>query len=105
MEFMRDMIQHGKSKQMSFHMNWNEHKDRKRQFLEQMGDWYLKPACANASSWDDIRAAAAANDPPSVLATCCSETPLIRCNWRDKPSVIPCRDSPFLDTKKRRSFW
>jgi Nucleotide-diphospho-sugar transferase len=102
-EFMRDMIQHGKSKQWSFHMNWNEHKDIKRQYLEQMGDWHLNPACTNATSWESLRLAS--SGAPSLTAACCSNDPLIRCNWRDKPSVIPCRDSPFYDKKKPTSFW
>jgi hypothetical protein len=102
-EFMRDMIQHGKAKQWSFHMNWNEHKNIKQQYLAQMGDWYLQPACANASSWESLRAAA--SGAPSLIAACCSNDPLIRCNWRDKPSVIPCRDSPFYEKTRPTSFW
>jgi hypothetical protein len=30
---------------------------------------------------------------------------IIKCHYSDKPSKIPCRDSPFMDTFKNVSFW
>lgn len=36
-------------------------------------------------------------------STCCVANPIIVCHFRDKPSVIPCPDSPMIEDNV--SFW
>jgi hypothetical protein len=69
-----------------FHMSWTTNKDNKKKFLEQMGQWYKKEGC-DTKGFD-----------------CCLAKPNVICHYRDKPSSIPCRDSPPID-KGRKSFW
>ena len=69
-----------------FHMSWTQNKANKKLYFEQMGEWYTKPNCL-ADGLD-----------------CCLPKPNITCHYRDKPSIIPCRDSPPID-KGRPSFW
>ena len=69
-----------------FHMSWTKNKDNKKKFLEQLGQWYKKEGC-NTQGLD-----------------CCLAKPNVICHYRDKPSIIPCRDSPPID-KNRPSFW
>ena len=68
-----------------FHMSWTKNKDNKKKFYEQMGEWYKKEHCMSGLD-------------------CCLAQPNIICHYRDKPSKIPCRDSPPID-KGKRSFW
>ena len=101
--FMKDMIQNNnittiQEKPYIFHMSWTENKENKRKFMEQMGDWYLQDTCAGkvisdiTGTLDDLQ------------TTCCSSEPLVTCHYKDKPSKIPCNDSPSLDHFSR-SFW
>lgn len=68
-----------------FHMSWTKNKDNKKLYFQQMGEWYLKESCL--TGWD-----------------CCLRKPNITCHYRDKPSMIPCKDSPPIDAG-RPSFW
>jgi hypothetical protein len=79
-----------------FHMSWTHNKDNKLLFFKQMGEWYVKQNCVQ-KKLDEIEG----NDTP---ATCCAAEPLISCHYRDKPSKMPCKDSPPID-KNGRSFW
>ena len=76
-----------------FHMSWTNNKDNKLLFFKQMGLWYLKEQCE-----------VYANIPTGGMLDCCSVEPLVSCHYRDKPSVIPCKDSPPIDSGQR-SFW
>jgi hypothetical protein len=69
-----------------FHMSWTNNKDNKKKFLTQMGQWYKKEGC-NGDGFD-----------------CCLAEPNITCHYRDKPSIIPCRESNPID-KNGKSFW
>jgi hypothetical protein len=69
-----------------FHMSWTTNKDNKKKFLEQMGQWYKKEGC-NTDGFD-----------------CCLAEPNVICHYRDKPSIIPCRESNPID-KNGKSFW
>ena len=68
-----------------FHMSWTKNKDNKKLYFQQMGEWYLKDSCL--TGWD-----------------CCLSEPNIVCHYRDKPSMISCKDSPPIDAG-RPSFW
>ena len=55
-----------------FHMTWTKNKDNKKLYFQQMmGEWYLKDSCL--------------------------PEPNIVCHYRDKPSLISCKDSPPID--------
>jgi len=82
-----------------FHMSWTLNKDNKLLYFRQMGEWYLQDTCINKPKSDIVGEGAA--DLPSA---CCSAEPLVSCHYRDKPSIIPCKDSPPID-KGRPSFW
>jgi hypothetical protein len=69
-----------------FHMSWTQNKDNKKLFLQQLGEWRVKDNCESGA------------------AECCLVEPNIVCHYRDKPSIIPCRDSPPIDNGKP-SFW
>jgi hypothetical protein len=83
-DFMRDVIAKKKNP-LSFHYNWNKNKLEKRQFLEQMADWYVSDSC-NAS-----------------LESCCVANPVATCHFQDQPSVIPCKNASTF--KPGPSFW
>jgi hypothetical protein len=69
-----------------FHMSWTENKVNKKLFFEQMGEWYTKED-DSCSGFD-----------------CCLAQPNITCHSRDKPSKIPCPQSPTID-KRGKLFW
>jgi hypothetical protein len=69
-----------------FHMCWTENKHNKKKFFQQMGLWYKKEGCQTDGE------------------DCCLAKPNIICHYRDKPSIIPCRDSNPLHPGKK-SFW
>lgn len=68
-----------------FHMSWTKNKDNKKLYFQQMGEWYLKEGCL--TGWD-----------------CCLAEPKITCHYRDKPSMVSCKDSRPIDAG-RPSFW
>ena len=114
-DFMHEMIEQNKTRQLSFHMNWNANAQLKQEFLEQMGDWYLRTACAGESTLQHMRSivkeevgtGGGGGDTTTtdrVRQACCSEKPLIRCHYRDKPSIIPCKDSPSY-ANGSKPFW
>ena len=80
-------------KPILFHMSWTQNKDNKLLFFKQMGLWYLKEQCEVYS-----------NIEKGSMGDCCAAEPLISCHYRDKPSKIPCKESPPIDSNGR-SFW
>lgn len=85
-DFMRRLVQ----RQLNpapfvFHMSWTGPKEDKKRFLEQLGEWYLRDGCMKGYA-------------------CCLPEPTVTCHYRDKPSVIPCSDSPSIG-KGQASFW
>lgn len=68
----------------AFHMNWNNDKTTKREFNQQLGDWYVA-------------------DTTSLVLESCRTESQIKCHYRDKPSKIRCDDSPLIEGT--RSFW
>lgn len=74
--------------------------DNKLLYFKQMGDWWVQEQCVQKKR-DEITGGDAGKDLASL---CCSAEPLLSCHYRDKPSKIPCHDSPPID-KGRPSFW
>lgn len=85
-----------------FHMSWTKNKDDKLLFLKQMGEWYVHDQCIHKTTKEIT--AGDANMDSKIMNACCSVDALISCHYRDKPSKIPCKDSPPID-KDRPSFW
>jgi hypothetical protein len=81
-----------------FHMSWTLNKNNKLLFLRQMGEWYVQEQCVHRTTTE---IGATTNE---FVGTCCSAEPLVSCHYRDKPSKIPCKDSPPID-KGKPSFW
>ena len=69
-------------------MSWTSNKANKKLYFEQMGEWRVKEGCPLDSDGDG----------------CCLAEPMIKCHYRDKPSIIPCKSSPPID-KGKPSFW
>jgi len=85
-----------------FHMSWTKNKDNKVRFFEQIGEWYVKEECINRSL-EDLDGVDR-SESQSFGEACCLVEPVVKCHYRDKPSKIPCKDSPSID-KGRPSFW
>jgi hypothetical protein len=82
-----------------FHMSWTNNKKNKILYMKQMAMWFMQDQCIDKSiSQIDLE------NGEDITNKCCSLDPLITCYYRDKPSFIPCKDSPPID-KGRRSFW
>jgi hypothetical protein len=100
-EIMKKIIV-GNSKAYIFHMSWTDNKANKKKFFQQMGEWYLNDKCVDGK---DLHEISGGNSEFGVLSNhCCSAQPIITCFYQDKPSKIPCPDSPFID-KKGKSWW
>lgn len=93
-ELVRSILE-GKSKNYIFHMSWTENKKNKVKFFQQMGQWYVQESCIGETL----------SSLQFPASQCCTAEPLIKCHYRDKPSSIPCKDSPLIDPKKGQSFW
>jgi len=93
-----------------FHMSWTLNKDNKLLFFRQMGEWYVQEQCIHKKVeeisliGEEDQHGDGASHSLAAIPTCCSAEPLLSCHYRDKPSKIPCKDSPPID-KGRPSFW
>lgn len=99
-KYMRAFYE-GKVHPYIFHMSWTLNKDNKLLYFRQMGEWYVKDSCIAKKRDEIISKDDTATD---LKPLCCSAEPLISCHYRDKPSKIPCKDSPPID-KGRPSWW
>ena len=99
-DYMRQFI-NGKKDPYIFHMCWTLNKVNKLEYMRQMGMWYLNDECIDVDASNIPTGADASND---LIGACCSAEPIVSCHYRDKPSVIPCKDSPAKD-KNALSFW
>ena len=100
-EYMKDMLA-GRVTPYIFHMSWTHNKANKALYFRQMGEWYLQDKCV-ASTVPQITGMETVSNG-GLHDSCCAAEPIISCHYRDKPSKIPCKDSPPID-KGRRSFW
>jgi len=109
--YMKDFFA-GKIEPYIFHMSWTHNKDNKLLFFRQMGEWYVQEQCIQHSVGDILvvdgiggdDAQGKVEDGELFTSKCCSAKPIVSCHYRDKPSVIPCKDSPPIDAG-RPSFW
>jgi hypothetical protein len=99
-DWMRQMVD-GKKDPVIFHMCWTLNKINKLEFMKQMAMWYVPDKCVGKEAKEIVSGSDAMN---GLINECCSAEPLNKCYYRDKPSVIPCKDSPPMD-KGGRSFW
>lgn len=95
---MKDFIK-GKSKPYIFHMSWTSNKDDKKRYLEQMGMWYVEDECVGKTA-DKIPT----GKSQDLAKACCVAEPAVKCHYRDRPSKIPCKDSPPQEEGKD-SWW
>ena len=96
-EYMQQLLR-GEREPYIFHMSWTRNKDNKQLFMEQVGHWHLQKQCENK------RVEEIGGKPEDLVNLCCSAEPIVSCHYRDKPSKIPCKDSPPID-KGKPSFW
>ena len=92
----------GEIKPIIFHMSWTLNKDNKLLYFRQMGEWLVQDQCIQQKKQDILSAAGGSSS--DLVSTCCAAEPLVSCHYRDKPSKIPCPDSPNID-KGKPSFW
>jgi hypothetical protein len=100
-EYMKDMLA-GRVVPYIFHMSWTMNKANKALYFRQMGEWYLQDTCVGSTVPQIMGTETVSTG--SLLDSCCAAEPIISCHYRDKPSKIPCKDSPPID-KNGRSFW
>ena len=100
-DYMKDMI-NGIETPYIFHMSWTHNKDNKIKFFQQLGEWRVQDQCVQKKV-ADISGSAITGDE-DLTPTCCASEPIVKCHYRDKPSKIPCKDSPPIDSGKP-SFW
>jgi len=99
--FIKDLMSGGTGSAKDtyiFHMSWTNSKSNKIKFLQQMGEWYLEDTCLEGwgqADWSTDKLKG---------KNCCAAAPVVTCHYRDKPSKIPCKDSPPID-KDARSWW
>lgn len=94
--FMKD-ITAGRIQPFVFHMSWTNNKDNKIKFFQQLGEWFLQDQCVQ-------KPLNRLPDADHVSESCCAVDPIIKCHFKDKPSKIPCKDSPPIDAGGK-SFW
>jgi Nucleotide-diphospho-sugar transferase len=113
-EFMRDLVsgQLAGTPQMPyiFHMSWTLNKENKKLFYRQMGEWFLQDTCIGSIREDILqrhhlgKSHSNGHGTSVLVAPCCTAEPLVSCHYRDKPSKVPCKESPPIDAGKP-SFW
>jgi Nucleotide-diphospho-sugar transferase len=81
------------------HMHFTANKEFKREFYSQMGEWRVHEQCLEP-------------DPAKVLTAsrrqqcCVAEPPPVTCFYRNRPSAIPCHDSPPVpESESTSSIW
>ena len=94
---MKDIVEDRRTPYL-FHMSWTKNKVNKVKFLMQMGLWHVNQQCQGDNVLNSL------GQQDALAETCCSMEPMISCHYKDKPSVVPCKDSPAID-KAGKSFW
>ena len=77
-----------------------------------MGEWYLDEERMSAATKTYNGEIDNKGDNDNIISDqyhhntpdCCSVKPIVKCHYRDKPSIITCTDSPLID-KDGISFW
>jgi hypothetical protein len=68
-----------------------------------MGEWYVNDDCMPGGA-QDSNAASANNGNHTITQRCCAAKPIIKCHFCDKPSIIPCNDSPPEKENSKSTF-
>lgn len=102
-DFMKNVAQ-GKTVPWVFHMSWTRNKSDKLKYFKQMGMWHVEEKCENEKGLDVIDKLSTDASSGSFFDECCSVDPILTCFYRDKPSKVPCKESPPID-RGRPSFW
>lgn len=101
-DWVREMIQLQKQQKKDpqqkqqlpyvFHMSWTASKKEKREYLEQMDNWFVEDACVGKSVAQITGTTATATTSNTTLLTtqCCATQSLFRCHHPKKPSTRPC---------------
>jgi len=97
-------IMKGETVPYVYHSSWTANKVDKLKYLKQMGLWHVEEKCEDEKGLTLIDELKGHSDKDVVFNACCSVEPLFECFYRDKPSKLPCKDSPPID-KGRPSFW
>jgi Nucleotide-diphospho-sugar transferase len=98
-------IMNGTNVPFVFHMSWTINHNVKRRFFDQLGYWYISPTCLDESYQPTYYNNSATGTVENQLdIACCVARPEPTCHYRDKPSKIPCTQSPGID-KGHSSFW
>jgi hypothetical protein len=96
--WMKQMVNKEKNPYI-FHMSWTSNKEDKLKFMKQMGMWHARDTCVGKEAKEIL-----ADYKGPLSEECCSKEPLTQCFYKDKPSIIPCKDSPSKDGGGQ-SFW
>ena len=99
-DFMKQVVK-GEVDANIFHMSWTTNKNNKLKFFQQMGEWYLDKNCIGKTKEEIV---GNVTSSLSLIQPCCLPEAEITCHYKDKPSKIPCNDSPPID-KHGRNFW
>ena len=83
-----------------FHMCWTENRDNKLNFMEQMGMWQVDEKCKTGPKAHSMLK----SSEEHFIENCCAKEPIVKCHFSDKPSIIPCTDSPQID-QAGKPFW
>ena len=101
--FMKKLAQGDANNTYIFHMSWTRNKKDKIYYYQQLGEWYLEERCVSVKK-SNITITTNANNTKNMNNSCCAANPIVNCHYRDKPSKIPCNDSPPID-KGGKSWW
>jgi hypothetical protein len=85
-----------------FHMSWTDGKAHKIQYFQQMGQWHVNDECVD-KTFDEI-VAGSLRAKTTIPVHCCSSVPIVRCHYRDKPSIVSCSEYPPIE-KDAPSWW
>jgi hypothetical protein len=102
--YMKGLIS-GDQQPYVFHMSWTTNKTDKIRYYQQMGEWFVVDTCIESTA-EQIRANRSLTEQASgfLISSCCSAEAIFRCHYRDKPSKIPCHDSP-VSSWRGSPFW
>jgi hypothetical protein len=103
MTFMHAMVSKGGFQPIMFHMCWTHNRDNKLNFMEQMGMWQVLDVCTTGiKAHEQLQLTKSTSS--NLLDACCAAEPIVKCHFSDKPSIIPCKDSPKIDVTGK-PFW
>lgn len=103
-DYMKGLIS-GDQQPYVFHMSWTQNKTDKIRYYQQMGEWFVVETCMESTA-EQIRANRSLTEQASghLISSCCSAEAIFRCHYNDRPSKIPCHDSP-MSSRGGHPFW